>query len=329
MEEPYPAETDKSGTITSFIALPTPSTPPSSCSTVFRLNGVSLVAYDPGFGIDIDTRVRCAPGAVTTWWEQGRLGLNDGQGHTAVSIGPLACPDRRSTVASSVKDDTSTLAMCCPPDYTLAHGISGSMAGNCQSDVLADAVLTFASTPITDRRAWRITVTTVETASWVGAIAVVGWTVATSQTTDASISSMSWGGSDFEAKTTTADQVAPTNPASTTSRPTSANVPAYTNPGLPLTTTVGVGVGAGVGVVALAGLAFFLCRKKLKQHRRPRAPPVVEALNTRPSPFDPDKYARPARTYELCCYDTRNISPTEMPVPRYYAELDSGMQRSR
>ncbi|TDZ54353.1 hypothetical protein CTRI78_v006406 [Colletotrichum trifolii] len=239
----------------------------------------------------------------------------------AVSIGPLAWPDRWSTVASSVKDDISTLAMCCPP---------GSIAGNCQSDVLADAVLTFASTPITDRRAWRITVTTVETASWVGAIAVVGWTVATSRTTAASVSSASLNSADIETRTaTTADQVVPTNPASTTSRPTSANVPAYTNPGLPLTTTVGVGVGAGVGVIALAGLAFFPCWKKLKQHRRPRAPPVVEALNTRPSPFDPDRYARPARTYELYGYDARNISPTEMPVPRYYAELDSGMQRSR
>lgn len=115
MAEAYPAETNQAGTITSFIELPTIFTPPSSCSTIYRLNGFSLVAYDPGFGIDIDTRVRCAPGAVTTWWEQARLGIITGEGHTAVSIGPLACPDRWTTVATSIKNEISTLAMCCPP----------------------------------------------------------------------------------------------------------------------------------------------------------------------------------------------------------------------
>lgn len=115
MAEPYPAETNASGEITSFIALPTVFTPPSSCSTVFRLNGFSIVAYDPGFGIDVDTRVRCAPAAVTTWWEQRRLGVYNGDGHTAMSIGPLTCPYQWSTVASYVKDEVSTLAMCCPP----------------------------------------------------------------------------------------------------------------------------------------------------------------------------------------------------------------------
>lgn len=109
----YPAETSD-GTVTSFIPLTTVWPSSSGCASYFRLNGPSLVAWDPGYGLEIDTNVRCAPPAVTTWWEQGALG-GGGSEHTAVSIGPLTCPQDFSTVASSVKDNSSTLAMCCPP----------------------------------------------------------------------------------------------------------------------------------------------------------------------------------------------------------------------
>ncbi|KXH42282.1 hypothetical protein CSAL01_11558 [Colletotrichum salicis] len=43
------------GTVTSIIALPTTFTPPASCSTIYRLNGFSLAAFDPGYGLDINT----------------------------------------------------------------------------------------------------------------------------------------------------------------------------------------------------------------------------------------------------------------------------------
>lgn len=41
---------------TTFAAIP-------SCSTLFWQNGPSLVAYDPGYGLDIDTRADGPPGA--------------------------------------------------------------------------------------------------------------------------------------------------------------------------------------------------------------------------------------------------------------------------
>ncbi|KAI1772811.1 hypothetical protein F4818DRAFT_443695 [Hypoxylon cercidicola] len=107
----YPAVTNN-GAVTSFVPLATVFTPSAGCSEYFRLNGPSLVAFDPGYGLDIDTDVRCLPSAVTTWWEQGRLG-GDGEDHTAISLGPLVCPDEWQTVASSV-EMSSTLAMCCP-----------------------------------------------------------------------------------------------------------------------------------------------------------------------------------------------------------------------
>lgn len=108
----YPAVTSN-GAVTSFVPLTTVFTPSADCSNYYRLNGPSLVAFDPGYGLDIDTQVRCLPPAVTTWWEQGRLGAVDDD-HTALSLGPMTCPDEWTTVATSIEDRSSTLAMCCP-----------------------------------------------------------------------------------------------------------------------------------------------------------------------------------------------------------------------
>lgn len=114
MANVYPPETDEDGVVTSWVPLTTTFTPSVGCESKFRLNGMSLVAYDPGYGLDIDSKVKCQPPAVTTWWEQGRLGRGNDEGHTAASIGPLKCPNAWETVAMSV-NGISTHAMCCPP----------------------------------------------------------------------------------------------------------------------------------------------------------------------------------------------------------------------
>jgi hypothetical protein len=106
------AETNN-GDVTSWIPLTSTFTPSSGCESIFRLNGPSLVAFDPGYGIDIDENVKCVPSAVTTWWEQARLGVG-GDDHTALSIQPLICPDLWTTVATYVKDTFTTQIMCCP-----------------------------------------------------------------------------------------------------------------------------------------------------------------------------------------------------------------------
>lgn len=113
MSELYPAETN-GGQVTSWIPLTTAWSASPDCSSIYRLNGPSLVAFDPGYGLDIDPGVTCQPAAVTTWWEQARLGGGRYDSHTAVSILPLKCPEDFSTVATSIKDGSSTLAMCCP-----------------------------------------------------------------------------------------------------------------------------------------------------------------------------------------------------------------------
>ncbi|KAK7951214.1 uncharacterized protein PG986_006942 [Apiospora aurea] len=154
---------------------------PMPCSTLFRQNGPSLVAYDPGYGLDIDTRAgggKCAPGAVTTCWEQARLGFNDDDGHhTAASLGPLTCPDGWSTLASSRKDAQSTVAMCCPAGYTLTNGLKGSIKGDCRSTVSRGDVLPYAMTAYSGPSSWQRTTTTLTAGSFVGAMAVVGWNI--------------------------------------------------------------------------------------------------------------------------------------------------------
>ncbi|KAK2059380.1 hypothetical protein LY76DRAFT_570921 [Colletotrichum caudatum] len=336
MTEAYPPETDQAGTVTSFIALPTVFTPPSSCSSIYRLNGFSLVAYDPGFGLDIDSRVRCAPAAVTTWWEQGRLGINGGEGHTAVSIGPLTCPDGWNTVATSAKDETSTLAMCCPPDYTLANKISGSVAGDCRSNILTGAVITFASTSVTNTRDWTMATTTVARPIFAGAIAIVGWTFSTTASETAPPSTLSLeetgavttqperpdtaSGFPHEATTSEAFTTATSPALTTTTPPPSA--------GLPLPTTIGIAVGAGLGAIVLAALAFFLWRRKRKQQRRSEPPPADDLQ--RPMPVKPDKYLYVAKHHELYGQQPEvHLGAAEMPVPQYFAELDAvGRERA-
>lgn len=70
----------------------------------------SIVGWDPGYGISVQD-LRCVPEAVTTWWDQDRLGPNS---ETVVSIGPLSCPEPYKTFATLREDSSSTQVACCP-----------------------------------------------------------------------------------------------------------------------------------------------------------------------------------------------------------------------
>lgn len=113
----YKAETH-GDSVTSWIPLTTPFTAPSSCSSLFQLHGYNeLVAFDPGYGVSIDTQAICQPPAVTTWWLQDSIFDQTGllNTHTAWSLLPFSCPSGFETAASSlVSGGESTLAFCCP-----------------------------------------------------------------------------------------------------------------------------------------------------------------------------------------------------------------------
>lgn len=99
------------GRTTSYMALTTPFIPsaPVKCKSAYMWEE-RIVAYDPAYGVSVDSNLVCGPAAFTTWWMQGRLG----DGDTRISIGPLTCPQDWSTVVSSIRSKSSTLQMCCP-----------------------------------------------------------------------------------------------------------------------------------------------------------------------------------------------------------------------
>lgn len=103
MSDYDPAETND-GDVTSWKPLTTIWPSSSGFGSSFGLDGPSLVASDPGCGLEIDSAVKCQPAAGTTWWEQGRLGKGVYSGYTAVRILPLTCPESFSTVVTSIKD---------------------------------------------------------------------------------------------------------------------------------------------------------------------------------------------------------------------------------
>ncbi|KAI1498314.1 hypothetical protein F5X99DRAFT_393968 [Biscogniauxia marginata] len=255
MEDLYPAETT-SGVVTSFIPLTSVFTPTAECTSYFRLNGPSLVAFDPGYGLDIDTNVRCLPSAVTTWWEQGRFGDAGDGDHTAVSIGPLTCPNEWSTVASSVKDGSSTLAMCCPSGYSLNNGIPGSVVGDCLSDVSSGMTLTFASTSPDNSESWSTATTTLTQDLYVGAIAVVGWNTLR----DSSTTSLSSTYSHTSSPATTSEPIIQTSLVMSP-RPDSTSSEAS---GISTGAAAGIGIGAGLSVIGIISLltAMWLMRRR-------------------------------------------------------------------
>ncbi|PMD20631.1 hypothetical protein NA56DRAFT_170905 [Hyaloscypha hepaticicola] len=60
----------------------------------------TLATWDPGYGISVDTNVKCVPPAETTWWDQNRLGVNS---LTTLSLGPITCPSAWTTVTTVIE----------------------------------------------------------------------------------------------------------------------------------------------------------------------------------------------------------------------------------
>ena len=107
----YPPETN-AGTLTSWIPVGTTFPSPSGCESLYWSVVVDrLAVWDPGYGISVDTNVKCLPPAATTWWDQDRLGVDTA---TVVSLGPITCPSDYTTVTTMIQNQFSTFVACCP-----------------------------------------------------------------------------------------------------------------------------------------------------------------------------------------------------------------------
>ncbi|KAI3324154.1 hypothetical protein HD806DRAFT_61599 [Xylariaceae sp. AK1471] len=297
MTQLYPAETS-SGVVTSFIPLTTVFTHSVDCSSYFRKNGPSLVAFDPGYGLDIDSNVRCVPSAVTTWWEQGLFGESNDEGHTAVSLGPLMCPDAWATVVSSIKNGISTHAMCCPFGYYLANGSPGSVGGDCLSDVTSGATLTFQSTRDGDPTDWAQATTKLSSKSVIGAIAIVGWNInrvpssTTRSATSPPSSHPSSSSTALSSPKTTSDSI----PSATA--PPVANSSAASSSSLSSGTMAGIGVGVALGVIGIVSLlaAAFIMRRRKRRRTTVQQPHPPLQQNSQQQHLQPQQ---PWQVYEL------------------------------
>ncbi|KAF2233587.1 hypothetical protein EV356DRAFT_533590 [Viridothelium virens] len=328
MSNLYPLNTGTDGQLTSWIALTTtwrPTNPSLKCRSSYRLDGPSLMAYDPAYGIDIDQTVVCQPPQVTTWWggpEGPGVLVATGSQHTALSIGPIVCPEDFSTILSTVQEGSSTHAMCCPSDYYLANKPPGSFGGDCLSDVSSGDVLTYASTLEGSSTDWTIVTTTLSQSSTVGAIAVVGWNIGQlAQTPSLTSSALVTTPADFPTVSSTPSVV----PSIIASSNTSSS-------GLSAGAKAGIGVGAALGVLgflALLGALFVVRRRK---HRSTKKDVGAE----HPYGFKPELSGEGARRAEMANNypkreGTQTTSLFELPVEERPLELPTviGMDNVR
>jgi hypothetical protein len=108
----YPPETH-GGIVTSWVPLTTAFAQSRGCEDLaWSVVLDTLAVYDPGYGLTVDPNIRCVPPAVTTWWNQDRLGANS---LTKLSIGPITCPSSYSTGTTIIENESSTFVACCPP----------------------------------------------------------------------------------------------------------------------------------------------------------------------------------------------------------------------
>ncbi|KAE8406440.1 hypothetical protein BDV37DRAFT_270043 [Aspergillus pseudonomiae] len=277
----YPPETNDKR-VTSWIPLTTAWRMPPDCSTYFRIDGPSLIAFDPRTDLEGDPSIGCAPSEIAISWKQVALVHPD----TANSLGPLTCPDYLHTVGTSVKDGSSTLAICCPspvPD------------GDCLSSVSPNMVLTFAFTAPENSRVWTIATTTLATSSTVRAMAVMGWNIEMSVSlspspvatpTSTTINRLSRSappedssGAILPSTTSAPITVLPNDasflaslsvmaltPAISTSSSSTISRP-ITDYGLSAEDKAGIGVGAGVVTIGLSVLVVAICIVVRKQRR--------------------------------------------------------------
>ncbi|KAB8203835.1 hypothetical protein BDV34DRAFT_226944 [Aspergillus parasiticus] len=278
--------------VTSWLPLTSNWNLPSGCSTSFHINAAALTAFDPGYGLEGDALVRCVPPEIVASWKQAALGHSD----TSISLGPLTCPDYLYTAGISVKDGSSTLAICCPSGYIREIASPDvQMNGDCLSSVCSNMVLTFGSTAPEGSRGWIIVTTTLTTSSTVRAMAVLGWNIDTSVSimtsivvaataTETTINTFSTnilpkGGSAMIVtssslvSTLSEDSSVLASPSaiglsSTISTASSSTISrSITDYGLSAEDKAGIGAGAGVVAIGLGVLVVAICILVRKQRR--------------------------------------------------------------
>ncbi|KAI1380736.1 hypothetical protein F4677DRAFT_196371 [Hypoxylon crocopeplum] len=291
-----------SGVVTSWIPVPTVHPHQAGCENLLWQYVPNVIAaWDPGYGIEVDTKATCLPKAATTWWLQDRFGpISD----SVFSLGPVTCPQDYYTATVSAKDATSTFIACCPFNYGFASFMAPGNTGQCTSKLKKGDIVTFAQRD----SGWKITSSTATEATTVAAVQVNGWTFATP--TESTTESATDGTHNCDASITQAlaSQIATGN-ASCDATCSHSQISAGA--------AAGIGIGVSFGVTGLAALGaglFMMYRRRKAAPKRPAAAHIAQFANGGGKDMDTSTHALP--TYSP---DTRDTpSPSERPQYQQY-----------
>ncbi|KAI2625751.1 hypothetical protein GGR54DRAFT_513131 [Hypoxylon sp. NC1633] len=246
------------GVVTSWIPIPTAHPHQPGCeSMLWKFVPNILAAWDPGYGLSVQTDVTCHPKPVTTWWLQDRLGpISD----TIVSLGPVTCPQDYFTATVSAKDASSTFVACCPFNYEFEGIMEAGSTGQCTSQVKKGSVVTFA---VRDP-GWKMTSSTATADTVAAAIQVNGWTFATPTSSTTGSATESTNNCAASVTDALASQIATAN----------ASCDALGGNRISAGAAAGIGIGVSIGVTGLAALGaglFMMYRTRKAARRRPAA----------------------------------------------------------
>ncbi|KAI1462566.1 hypothetical protein F4805DRAFT_471858 [Annulohypoxylon moriforme] len=292
-------ETNK-GTVTSWIPITTAYPHQAGCDKyLWRYVPNTIAAWDPGYGISVQTDATCLPKPVTTWWLQDRLGPIQ---ETILSLGPVTCPQDYFTATASAKDASSTFVACCPMNYDFVSAMGPGNTGQCTSDVKKGDVVTFAQKDAS----WKVTSSTATQATTVAAIPVNGWTFATPTNSPAD--------NDTESCAASVSNALANHLATNT-----ASCDATNGGGISSGTAAGIGLGAFFGVTGIAALGaglFMMFRARKAARQRPADTHIAHYVNN--SSKDMNTSAQGLTSYSPDPRETPRDTPTPSERPQYH-----------
>ncbi|KAI2469491.1 hypothetical protein F4781DRAFT_217982 [Annulohypoxylon bovei var. microspora] len=284
------------GVVTSWIPITTAYPHQAGCDKyLWKYVPNTIAAWDPGYGISVQTDATCLPKPVTTWWLQDRLGPVK---ETILSIGPITCPQDYYTATASAKDASSTFVACCPLNYGFVIAMDPGSTGQCTSEVKKGDIVTFAQKNST----WKVTSSTATQAATVAAIPVNGWTFATptDSPTDNNTESCAASVSDALANHL-ATSTASCNEIGGTGISTSA--------------AAGIGIGVSLGVTGLAALGaglFMMFRTRKAARKRPAEAHIAHFASSGGKDTDSSVHIFPTYSPDL------RETPTPSERPQYH-----------
>ncbi|XDG04293.1 hypothetical protein ABKA04_003908 [Annulohypoxylon sp. FPYF3050] len=258
----------------------------------------TIAAWDPGYGISVQTDATCLPKPVTTWWLQDRFGpIKD----TIISIGPVTCPQDYYTATVSAKDASSTFVGCCPLNYDFVKAFGPGSTGQCTSDVKKGDIITFAQKDAN----WKVTSSTATQATTVAAIPVNGWTFASPTNSPANANN------DTESCDASISDALANHLASSTA---SCDAASGSGGGISSSTAAGIGLGAFFGVTGLAALGaglFMMFRARKAARQRPAEAHIAHFVNS--GGKDMNASAQAFATYAPTPEPRETPTPSERP----------------